>query len=59
MAMKPETPQLEDRFAQTLMAMREPPGRLGVIVRRLKQMPPMPPPLVAKVAIAASGEGAD
>ena len=28
-------------------AMREPPGRLGAIVRRLKQMAPAPPPFPA------------
>jgi hypothetical protein len=59
MAIDPETPKSEDRFAQTMMAMREPPGRLGAIVRRLKQLPPLPPPLVAKVASACSGEGTE
>jgi hypothetical protein len=59
MAIDPETPKTEDRIAPTMMAMREPPGRLGAIVRRLKQLPPMPPPLVAKVASASSGEGAE
>jgi len=52
--MNPDPHKTEDASASPLMAMREPPGRLGDIVRRLKQAPPMPPPLVA--AIAPSGE---
>jgi len=56
MSIDPETPKPENNIVQTMMAMREPPGRLGAIVRRLKQLPPMPPPLVAKVA-SCSGEG--
>jgi hypothetical protein len=58
MTIDPETPKKEDRIEPSLVAMREPPGRLGAIVRRLKQLPPMPPPLVAKVA-SCSGEGTD
>ena len=30
-----------------LFTMREPPGRLGAIVRRLKQLAPAPPPFPA------------
>ena len=55
MSPRQEPAQIDDRFAQTLMAMREPPGYLGTIVRRLKQMPPMPPPLTARVAAATPG----
>jgi hypothetical protein len=58
MTIEPETPKPEDRIAQTLTAMREPPGRLGAIVRRLKRMPPSPPPLVARV-VSCSGEGTE
>jgi hypothetical protein len=58
MAIDRETPKPEDRSAQIVMAMREPPGRLGAIVRRLKQLPPVPPPLVAKVS-SCSGEGTE
>jgi hypothetical protein len=59
MAIDPETSNTSVYNVQTVMAMREPPGRLGAIVRRLKQMPPMPPPLVAKVASPFSGEGTE
>jgi len=59
MAIDSETSKTSDYNVQTMMAMREPPGRLGEIVRRLKRMPPVPPPLVAKVASPCSGEGAD
>ncbi|MGZ5930425.1 MAG: hypothetical protein ACXWLX_14525 [Rhizomicrobium sp.] len=58
MTIEPETPKLENNIAQTVTAMREPPGRLGAIVRRLKQMPPSPPPLVVRVA-SRSGEGSE
>jgi hypothetical protein len=58
MTIDPETPKKEDRIEPSLVAMREPPGRLGAIVRRLKQLPPMPPRLVAKVA-SRPGEGTD
>jgi hypothetical protein len=58
MIIDPETPKKEDRIESSLVAMREPPGRLGAIVRRLKQLPPMPPPLTAKVA-SYSGEETD
>jgi hypothetical protein len=43
--MNPDPRKTEDVSTSPLMAMREPPGRLGDIVRRLKQAPPMPPPL--------------
>jgi hypothetical protein len=58
MTIELETPKPEDNIAPTVTAMREPPGRLGAIVRRLKQMPPSPPPLVARVA-SCSGEGGE
>jgi hypothetical protein len=59
MTTRQEPAQIDDRFAQTLMAMREPPGYLGTIVRRLKQMPPMPPPMTARVAAAEFGDRAE
>jgi len=43
--MNPDPRKPEDASAAALMAMREPPGRLGDIVRRLKQAPPPPPRL--------------
>jgi hypothetical protein len=47
----------DDPLALRVMAMREPPGRLGMIVRRLKQMQPVPPPLVESAA-SCSGDAA-
>lgn len=41
-----------------VMGMREPPGRLGSIVRRLKKTPPAPPPLAERTA-PASGDGTE
>lgn len=46
----------DDPLASRVMAMREPPGRLGMIVRRLKQMQPVPPPLVESTAPGSGGE---
>jgi len=40
--MNPEPRKPDDANAAALPDMREPPGRLGDIVRRLKQAPPMP-----------------
>jgi hypothetical protein len=45
-----------DDLVQRVMTMREPPGRLGSIVRRLKQMQPVPPPIASGIATACSGE---
>jgi hypothetical protein len=44
--MNPDPRKTEDVNTPALMAMREPPGRLGDIVRRLKQAPSAPPPLI-------------
>jgi hypothetical protein len=41
MNLEPRKP--DEPVAPLLIAMREPPGRLGDIVRRLKQAPSMPP----------------
>jgi len=48
--MNPDPRKHEDASATALTGMREPPGRLGDIVRRLKQAPSMPPPLVPAMA---------
>jgi hypothetical protein len=48
----------DDPLSLRVMAMREPPGRLGSIVRRLKQLQPVPPPLVESTA-PGSGEGTE
>ena len=45
--MKPDPRKYEDASAAALMTMREPPGRLGDIVRRLTQAPSLPPQLMA------------
>jgi len=52
--MNPDPRKPEDASAVALMAMREPPGRLGDIVRRLKQAPSLPPRLIP--AMVPSGE---
>jgi len=43
----------QDASAAALTAMREPPGRLGDIVRRLKQAQALPPQLIP---FASAGE---
>jgi hypothetical protein len=40
----------EDTVSGKLISMREPPGRLGAIVRRLKQLAPQPPRIAAEAA---------
>jgi hypothetical protein len=48
----------DDPLSLRVMTMREPPGRLGSIVRRLKKMQPVPPPLVESAA-SGSGDGTE
>ncbi len=38
-----DSEKTEDSGPGQFVAMREPPGRLGAIVRRLKQLAPQPP----------------
>ena len=45
-----EPRKADEPAASLLMAMREPPGRLGDIVRRLKRVPSMPPRMDALMA---------
>jgi len=47
----------EDASAAALTAMREPPGRLGDIVRRLKQAQPLPQRLIPLMASAGEANG--
>ena len=50
----PENEKTQDAALRPILPMREPLGRLGDIVRRLKQMAPPPPPRV--VTVAADGD---
>jgi len=45
-----------DDLNAAVRAMPEPLGRLGAIVRRLKQMPPVPPPLARETGASRSCE---
>lgn len=54
MTKNPEN-QKPDDLAQAVQTMREPLGRLGIIVRRLKEMQPVPPPLVPDIGTVCSG----
>lgn len=47
----------EDESAAVLTAMREPPGRLGDIVRRLKQAQPLPPRMLPLMASSGEANG--
>jgi hypothetical protein len=55
--MNPDTRKSEDASATALTAMREPPGRLGDIVRRLKQAQPSPQRLAPVMASASDAPG--
>ena len=50
----PENEKTQDAAPRPISPMREPLGRLGDIVRRLKQMAPPPPPRI--VTVAAEGD---
>jgi len=52
MSTPPEKETGEDVVQRRFIPLREPPGRLGAIVRRLKQMAPPPPPR----SMAAEGD---
>ena len=55
--MNPDPRKTEDVNTPALMAMREPPGRLGDIVRRLKQAPPVPPRMTTSMTSLAEAHG--
>jgi hypothetical protein len=55
--MNPDPRKSQDASAAALTAMREPPGRLGDIVRRLKLAQPLPPRLIPLMASAGEGHG--
>jgi len=55
--MNPEPRKSDEQVAPLLMAMREPPGRLGDIVRRLKQAPPVPPRMTTSMTSLAEAHG--
>jgi hypothetical protein len=44
MTTPPENEKVENTAQGQFIPMREPPGRLGAIVRRMKRMAPPPPP---------------
>jgi hypothetical protein len=48
-----------DDLAAMVMTMPEPLGRLGAIVRRLKQMPPVPPPLARETGTSRPCESGE
>jgi len=49
--------KIEDGSAAVLTAMREPPGRLGDIVRRLKQAQPLPPRMIPLLVSGGEANG--
>jgi hypothetical protein len=55
--MNPDPRKSEEASAPALTTMREPPGRLGDIVRRLKRAPPLPPRLVPAMALQGETPG--
>jgi len=55
--MNPDPRKHEDASATALTAMREPPGRLGEIVRRLKRAPALPPRLIPVMALSGETPG--
>ena len=48
MTTQPENEKVEDIAQGAFIPMREPPGRLGAIVRRLKRMTPAPAPSLSR-----------
>ena len=54
-----ENEKTEDIVQGPYIPMREPPGRLGAIVRRLKRMAPPPAPSLSRHAGAAGKQETD
>lgn len=48
MTIPPENEKAEDTVQGRFIPMREPPGRLGAIVRRMKRMASPPPPSLSR-----------